>query len=409
MASLLGCGDDTSSGDAGDAGDASSDSGNDGGDAEDAATDASEDATDADADAADAGEDATDTGEDAADAGEDAGGDSADADEDAGPGSCAPPTDLLDLLFVVDNSNSMFEEQASLVDGLDTLFDELAERGLDVRVGIITSDMGIGMSIFTCESERGDDGVLRRAGNTDITGCDEVYPRFIDFDAESAETASADVACVAQIGTGGCGFEQPLEAVLKAVTPATSDIRFQGDTTGHGDGLNTGLVRDDAALAVVLVTDENDCSASDLELFDPESETYDSPELNLRCFIYPDALHPVNRYVEGLMELKGDARRIAFVSIAGIPVDLATSEVPVFADILTDPRMEERPNPENPTQLTPSCNVAGRGLAFPPRRLVEVAQDASEAGIQVGLRSICEDFSLEGLIPTLERATGRCE
>ena len=50
------------------------------------------------------------------------------------------------------------------------------------------------------------------------------------------------------------GFEQQLEATLKAVTPSTAATRFFGDTTGHADGANAGFRREGAVLAIVFHT-----------------------------------------------------------------------------------------------------------------------------------------------------------
>lgn len=73
---------------------------------------------------------------------------------DSGPPP--PPTGELDLLFVVDNSGTMTEEQAALTRELPEMMRAITEGDLDVdgtpesqpfdsvRVGAITSDMGVG-------------------------------------------------------------------------------------------------------------------------------------------------------------------------------------------------------------------------------------------------------------------------
>lgn len=57
---------------------------------------------------------------------------------------CPAPSNALDVLFVVDNSESMREEQRTLARGLGDLFSEFAAEGLDVRLGAVSSDMGTG-------------------------------------------------------------------------------------------------------------------------------------------------------------------------------------------------------------------------------------------------------------------------
>jgi hypothetical protein len=58
-------------------------------------------------------------------------------------------------------------------------------------------------------------------------------------------------SCIAQLGPDGCGYEQSLEAMYRALDPA----------------VNPGFIRDDAALAVLFITDEDDCSARDTSLY----------------------------------------------------------------------------------------------------------------------------------------------
>src|SRR5690606_21689223 len=140
------------------------------------------------------------------------------------------------------------------------------------------------------------------------------------------------VSCVANLGIGGCGFEQQLEAVLKALTPSTSPIRFHDDTTGHGDGANSAFVRTDSILATILLTDEEDCSAADPELFDPTSSTYGPTELNLRCFNHPEAVHPVSRFTNGLKALRADPQDVIFAAIAKIPTDLVSHPTAIADD-----------------------------------------------------------------------------
>lgn len=331
---------------------------------------------------------------------------------------CREPTGV-DLLFVIDNSNSMTEEQASLaaqIPGLvRALVDPPDDDGdgapdwlpiVDLQIGVVTTDMGTGgFPVPTCpSSDFGDDGVLRTRGRADL-GCRPTYPSILRFEpgaGTSPEAYAADVACVAQAGTGGCGFEQPLEAALKALSPSAPTSYtsasyeppvFFRSTAGHGDGANAGFVRDETLLAVAIVTDEEDCSAADPALFDPTSSTYDA-EPNLRCFRYPEALHPVQRYVEGLAALR--ARRpdlLAFALVVGIPEDLAR-ERPTHDDfrrILNDSRMQERVDRDMPSRLEPSCETS-RGVAFPPRRLVRVAHAIGPGRTTV--HSICQaDFT----------------
>jgi hypothetical protein len=337
------------------------------------------------------------------------------------PGTCREATGI-DLLIVIDNSRSMTEEQASLARQLPRFVGLLLEPPdadrdgepdwlpiPDLHVGVVTTDMGSGGNpIPTCgDADFGDDGVLRTRGRADVPGCMATYPSFLTHVAGSRppEALAFDVSCITRAGTGGCGFEHPLEATLKALSPAEPTAytgpsyvppRFFRDTLGHGLGANAGFVRDDTLLAVVIVTDEEDCSAADPDLFRADSPLYVGTDLNLRCFSFgAQALHPIRRYVDGLSALRaGRPDLLAFGLIVGVPVDLAVPNPTAldFERILADERMQERFDPDMPGRLTPSCDVTGRGLAFPPRRLVQVAQGLGPE--RASVQSICqEDFS----------------
>ncbi|MFK7989928.1 MAG: MopE-related protein [Sandaracinaceae bacterium] len=336
---------------------------------------------------------------------------------------CEAAGTRVDVLFVVDNSNSMTEEQASFAAELPRMVRALATGDLnsdgtpetdpvrDLHLGVVTADMGTsGHTVPTCaRSDFGDDGVLRTQGRTDIIGCMATYPSFLTFrpaDGGDPDEAAADAACVMLTGTGGCGFEQPLEAGLKAITASTSPLRFFRSTTGHADGANSGFLRDDSVLVTFFLTDENDCSAEDGDLFNPSSARYGGTDLNLRCFVHNEALHPLSRYVDGLLDTRDDPRDLIFAAITGIPVDVVRSP-PDFAGILADERMIERIDPAMPTRVIPSCNVVGRGQAFPPRRIVRVAQELSDRGATSILDSICQDNYAAAMGRVLERVGAR--
>ena len=332
-------------------------------------------------------------------------------------GTCAEPA-AVDLLILVDNSASMAEEQASFVSALPGLVRSLVDPPdanfdgqpdwlpiPDVRVGVITTDMGTGgHSVPTCaRPDFGDDGALRTNGRTSVPGCMATYPSYTSLaeSGGSVEAFARDVACVAETGVNGCGFEQPLEAILKALSPATPapytassyvSPQFFRATLGNGDGTNAGFVREDSLLAIIVLTDEEDCSASDPELYDldPES-TYGQTDLTLRCFAHAGAaLHPVERYVEGLVALRaGRPDLLALAVIGGVPPDLVepVSTAAGYARMGNDARMVERVDPAFPSRLVPSCDTS-RGIAFPPRRMLAVAQQLSASRSTV--QSICE-------------------
>lgn len=186
----------------------------------------------------------------------------------------ASPNRNADILFVIDNSLSMEQEQASLRANFGKFMDVLAtiEGGMpNLHIGVTTTNMGqsatdgVGMAAFgaSCAS-RGDDGALRTAAP--ITG------RFI-IDEEVAGGARnrnysgtlADAfSAIADVGTGGCGIEQHLGAAKRALTNV----------------VNSGFVRDDAKLAVIFIQDEDDCSLEHKSLFEGSA---DGTVVNFRC------------------------------------------------------------------------------------------------------------------------------
>jgi hypothetical protein len=192
------------------------------------------------------------------------------------------PPPRLDLLLVVDDSSSMEDEQRALRREIPRLIRILTtgdvnddglrdlERLEDLHVGVIRSDMGSGAVHVSsqCPGGRGEDGVLQQtSGVVPGVACESAYPPFVAFPEQSAEDVATAAQCLATVGTEGCSFEQPLEALLKALTPSTAGPIFAEGRVGHGDGANVGFLREDAVLVVVLLTDEDDCSSPDDRLY----------------------------------------------------------------------------------------------------------------------------------------------
>ena len=323
-------------------------------------------------------------------------------DEGGGPdgGVCTPSTEI-DLLLAIDDSNSMLSQQALLRDEIPGILAALSPLA-SLHVGIISFDMGGGpgdVVVPSCDFGFGDDGILRSTGNP-AAGCEAVYPtRVFAFgrggEPDDLAVLAADVSCVAALGTSGCGFEQQLEATLKALSPAGPQAyvsstyvppTFVGDTRGHADGMNADFLREDSVLAIVLLTDEEDCSVPDYEIFHPDSPAF-AGSLSLRCHRHPEALYPVSRYVDGLVQLRTNPTRLVYAPIVGVPVDLVGR---IYEDMLADARMMETEDPtmDPPTRLVPSCDSPG-GSAFPPRRIIEVAAGLRDRGAGTTVQSIC--------------------
>jgi hypothetical protein len=306
----------------------------------------------------------------------------------------------VDLIFVVDNSHSMREEQASLVANFPLLIETLTNPPdrdrdgepdhpgvTDLRVAIVSTDMGVGdgnTSEF-CPSATGDDGRFvseSRAASAECAGY--VVPeggRWLELDPDDPDALTRGFSCLAELGTTGCGLEQQLEASLVAIT------------RNAGDGApNAGFLRSDSLVAFVFVTDEDDCSASDPSIFDPSpsARTRLGP-LGTRCAFHSELLHPIARYVTAFKNLALDREGDVIVAaITGVPRSFTTDPLDVdFDALLADPAMQFRENELDPGQLAPACSFGGVGDAPPARRIVQVVQEFAETGDGL-LASICQ-------------------
>lgn len=192
------------------------------------------------------------------------------------------PIEALDILFVIDTSASMAEEQQALIaSAADSLFAQLAAEvgGMpDLHLGTVSTDLGAGPFNLTGCDAPGDDGMLQGVRASSLCSGISIDGDFVsDVDDGSGGrvtnyTGSLDEAfgCIAGLGTSGCGFEQPLEAMRRAL-----------------DGRNPGFLRDQAMLLVLFLTDEDDCSAFDTGLFDTAQHSLTDPLgplSSFRCF-----------------------------------------------------------------------------------------------------------------------------
>jgi hypothetical protein len=182
-------------------------------------------------------------------------------------------TRAADILFVIDNSHSMKEEQESLARNFGNFINVLngIQGGLpSIHIGVVTTDLGIGgHTSDQCDGE-GDRGLLQQTPR--VEGCQPPNDPYIrdtalpggERDRNYTGSLAEAFSCIAQVGIGGCGVEQHLEAMKLALSRPE----------------NQGFLRQDAYLAVVILADEDDCSANRAEIVfnpDPEQAHINSP------------------------------------------------------------------------------------------------------------------------------------
>jgi hypothetical protein len=280
---------------------------------------------------------------------------------DASPDVGERTIGALDLLFVIDNSGGTIQMQEQMVRAFPTLSGQLvrADQPLDLHLGIVTSDLGAGpFQLGFCPRIGGDQGMLHNSEVGTSCGAADTPGRLMNPDdrflrlrievgqepaANFTGTLADAFACYARRGNEGCGFEHQLAAMRAALAGC-------GTEGGCDQPVNEGFLRRDALLAVVILTDEDDCSApADTALFDPSQLTLDSPLgplTSYRCFQFgnlcdghdpgraegarsgcvpgsfdPDPLHqllPVDDFVAFLRGLKPDPRW-TFVAVVGSP------------------------------------------------------------------------------------------
>jgi len=153
----------------------------------------------------------------------------------------------IDFLFVIDDSRSMEDEQARLIDGLPGFMagveDAIAQY--DYHMMVVTTGTVFGpQASQQCETAIGAGRVASADGQPcDLAGQDSGQ-RF----STEADGGLADVfSCVGAVGVQGSGSEQPIWSMAQALT-----------THSLPGGCNEGFLRDDAILVVTIITDEEE-------------------------------------------------------------------------------------------------------------------------------------------------------
>ncbi len=186
-----------------------------------------------------------------------------------------PPSRNVDLLFMIDNSSLMTAWQARLLETFPAFVQALdaAPGGLpNLNIAVVSSDMGAGTGTVGCLGN-GQAGLFQSDPKLIVDGnlCETTLQggaRFISTingNANYTGDISDVLSCVAALGEGGCGFEQPLLSLAHALGADNFDANGKPQPPQE----NQGFLREDAYLVIVMLTNEDDCSvprgaASDL-------------------------------------------------------------------------------------------------------------------------------------------------
>lgn len=209
--------------------------------------------------------------------------------------------DKVDLLFVVDNSVSMADKQQLLVQAVPKLIERLVtpdcidlesgdrspsedlscplgttleiEPVEDLHVGVISSSLGGFGTAFVCGDEDDDRDRSRLIPKVRPYAPDPGGLGFLEWNGGSAgdvvEFEENFVAQLDAVGETGCGFEAPLEAWYRFLVdpspPADVELVLNVATSTGSDAAilqqRAEFLRPDSLVAIVMLTDEDDCSA----------------------------------------------------------------------------------------------------------------------------------------------------
>jgi len=187
-------------------------------------------------------------------------------------------TEQVDILFVIDDSRSMASEQERVAEGFGDFMAAFVDTDLDFQLGVTTTDL---------DPENPSAGLL--VGD----------PPFVT----AADDWQQEMSARFLVGVEGSDKERGLAAAWQVLS---------GDEP-HNDG----FMRDAAALALVFVSDENDCSDEGGLHEDASSAV---------CYENSDALVPVQEYIERFRALKDGSARVIASGILGPDVQAGCAE-----------------------------------------------------------------------------------
>jgi hypothetical protein len=321
----------------------------------------------------------------------------------------------VDILFMIDNSSSMVPMQTLLTNNLQAFMTplEMIQGGLpNLHIGIISSSMGAGIysDVDGCNPEmlENDDGAFHTAGRNP-PGCSALMPgeKFIVANgmtnnfANPMNSVAQVFSCMALLGATGCGFEHQFYAIQRALE--------KGERAD--DLTNGGFLRPDATLAIIMLTNEDDCSAPGTDLFNPGQTSNADPlgglQTGYRCQEYgylcdgappPRMLAMSPQPLGNCVSAEDRGRLIPVRAMADFVKTFKADPTKIFVAAVSGPTTtvaaELRPNiqtaggnRESQPAIVHSC-TQGEVFADPG---IRIEQFVSEFGMNNGLvRNICD-------------------
>jgi hypothetical protein len=307
----------------------------------------------------------------------------------------------LDLLLVIDNSRSTVDKQQVFAQNMPNFVAALAAMpsGLpSLHIGVVDTTVDIGVDGYgpACPSpDPGDNGLLQNTAQ--VAGCTPPAGRYIAdlVNADGTRITNygsgdlgSELQCIAVVGDNGCGFEAQLEAMKRALDASNP--------------ANAGFLRDGVPLAVVILTDEDDASVDNSEIFGPPELESDfalqplvaytcdrpisatDPGSYAGCKVNQDGpLHDPAEYVSFLASVKDPSMTYVGL-VAGDPTEA----------ISTGPLEIPGTNTTQPLALLPSCMATINGnpaIARPGIRLSAFEQAFGDNG---AFATVCQaDYS----------------
>lgn len=305
------------------------------------------------------------------------------------------PVRDVDILFMIDNSPSMAEEQSNVRSNFKTFIDKL--DGItggrpNVNIGVISSDLGAGRGVGTgaCSRQGGDRGIFQIGNMCGLAGMERFLTSYDsgtrnNFNGQILQTFS----CMADLGVRGCGYEHQLQAarvaLYEAITPE-----------------NTGFLRKDAYLALILITDEDDCSAETTSDLFTDEMSFPGTTASYRCakvgHVCNGAEPPLDEFMAPLASCQAkDGGRL--IRVAEIVESIRALKARPDQQILVsgifgwptetiNPRPYRYAREREGLDVSPICESQGNGVAYPGLRMKQFVESFGDSGT---FFSICQD------------------